>query len=74
MVEGFYEWQTTNKTAKTKQPYYIYAEQNDGLLVSYSSLETVTSVAIDTYTTLAESREPQNIIQSKAKCEWTYRA
>ncbi|XP_049886176.1 abasic site processing protein HMCES [Pectinophora gossypiella] len=26
-VEGFYEWKTTEKLAKVKQPYYIYAPQ-----------------------------------------------
>ncbi|XP_075984823.1 abasic site processing protein HMCES [Anticarsia gemmatalis] len=29
VAEGFYEWQTTNKLSKTKQPYYIYAPQED---------------------------------------------
>ncbi|XP_026332096.1 embryonic stem cell-specific 5-hydroxymethylcytosine-binding protein-like isoform X3 [Hyposmocoma kahamanoa] len=29
VVEGFYEWQTTNKSSKVKQPYYIYAQQED---------------------------------------------
>lgn len=33
LAEGFYEWQTTNKLAKTKQPYYIYAPQDDGIKV-----------------------------------------
>ncbi|XP_026761294.2 abasic site processing protein HMCES isoform X2 [Galleria mellonella] len=29
VVEGFYEWQTTEKTSKTKQPYYIYMPQEE---------------------------------------------
>ncbi|KAJ8709155.1 hypothetical protein PYW07_008981 [Mythimna separata] len=33
VAEGFYEWQTTNKMAKVKQPYYIYAPQNDGIKI-----------------------------------------
>ncbi|KAL0819047.1 hypothetical protein ABMA28_008326 [Loxostege sticticalis] len=33
VVEGFYEWQTTNKTSKTKQPYYIYAPQDESIKV-----------------------------------------
>lgn len=35
VVEGFYEWQTTNKTSKTKQPYYIYAPQDESIKVGY---------------------------------------
>ncbi|CAH2985826.1 unnamed protein product [Chilo suppressalis] len=27
VVEGYYEWQTTNKASKVKQPYYLYAQQ-----------------------------------------------
>lgn len=37
VVEGFYEWQTTNKSARLKQPYYIYSEQNEGVKVEYIS-------------------------------------
>ncbi|CAD0204797.1 unnamed protein product [Chrysodeixis includens] len=33
LAEGFYEWQTTNKLSKSKQPYYIYAPQDDGVKV-----------------------------------------
>lgn len=33
VAEGFYEWQTTNKLSKTKQPYYIYAPQDDGIKI-----------------------------------------
>ncbi|KAG7309201.1 hypothetical protein JYU34_005127 [Plutella xylostella] len=29
VMEGFYEWQTTDKSSKTKQPYYIYTPQKD---------------------------------------------
>lgn len=32
LCEGFYEWQTTKKTAK-KQPYFIYASQKPGVQV-----------------------------------------
>ncbi|CAB3233523.1 unnamed protein product [Arctia plantaginis] len=28
VVEGFYEWQTTNKLTKNKQPYYVYSPQD----------------------------------------------
>lgn len=37
VVEGFYEWQTTNKSSKVKQPYYIYAQQEDEVKVLYFS-------------------------------------
>ncbi|XP_035452674.2 abasic site processing protein HMCES isoform X1 [Spodoptera frugiperda] len=33
VAEGFYEWQTTNKMSKVKQPYYIYAPQKDGVKI-----------------------------------------
>ncbi|XP_063832322.1 abasic site processing protein HMCES [Ostrinia nubilalis] len=33
IAEGFYEWQTTNKTSKIKQPYYIYAPQEENIKV-----------------------------------------
>lgn len=33
VVEGFYEWQTTNKLSKIKQPYYIYTPQQDKINV-----------------------------------------
>lgn len=33
VAEGFYEWQTTNKSSKVKQPYYIYAPQDDNVKV-----------------------------------------
>ncbi|KAJ0172248.1 hypothetical protein K1T71_012221 [Dendrolimus kikuchii] len=33
VVEGFYEWQTTNKSAQLKQPYYIYSPQNEGVKI-----------------------------------------
>ncbi|KAJ8711721.1 hypothetical protein PYW08_008675 [Mythimna loreyi] len=33
VAEGFYEWQTTNKMSKVKQPYYIYAPQDDGIKI-----------------------------------------
>ena len=29
LCEGFYEWQTTKKDASVKQPYFIYAPQNN---------------------------------------------
>lgn len=32
-VEGFYEWQTTNKVTKNKQPYYIYSPQDASIKV-----------------------------------------
>ncbi|KAL4720484.1 hypothetical protein ACJJTC_004121 [Scirpophaga incertulas] len=31
IIEGFYEWQTTIKTTKIKQPYYIHAPQENGV-------------------------------------------
>ncbi|KAM3961153.1 abasic site processing protein HMCES-like [Aphomia sociella] len=31
VVEGFYEWQTTDKTSKSKQPYYIYVSQRENI-------------------------------------------
>ncbi|XP_063375170.1 abasic site processing protein HMCES [Cydia amplana] len=31
IVEGFYEWQTTDKGSKNKQPYYIYSPQNENI-------------------------------------------
>ncbi|KAG6456067.1 hypothetical protein O3G_MSEX009545 [Manduca sexta] len=37
VAEGFYEWQTTNKSAKVKQPYYIYAPQNDNTVIDDAS-------------------------------------
>ncbi|CAH0760719.1 unnamed protein product [Diatraea saccharalis] len=36
VVEGYYEWQTTNKATKTKQPYYVYAQQRAGVQVDDS--------------------------------------
>lgn len=33
VVEGFYEWQTTDKTTNIKQPYYIYAPQDNNIKV-----------------------------------------
>lgn len=36
-VEGFYEWQTTDQSSKVKQPYYIYAQQEEGVEVLYFS-------------------------------------
>ncbi|XP_034231873.1 abasic site processing protein HMCES isoform X2 [Thrips palmi] len=33
LCEGFYEWQTTKKESSVKQPYYIYAPQNDEVKV-----------------------------------------
>ncbi|XP_013186299.2 abasic site processing protein HMCES isoform X1 [Amyelois transitella] len=37
VVEGFYEWQTTNKSQKVKQPYYIYAPQDGEVKVDEPS-------------------------------------
>lgn len=31
LCEGFYEWQTTKKESSSKQPYYIYSPQDDGV-------------------------------------------
>ncbi|XP_047998660.1 abasic site processing protein HMCES [Leguminivora glycinivorella] len=31
VVEGFYEWQTTDKSSKNKQPYYIYSPQDENI-------------------------------------------
>lgn len=33
VCEGFYEWQTTGEKQATKQPYYIYAPQEEGIKV-----------------------------------------
>lgn len=33
LCEGFYEWQTTKKDCPTKQPYYIYAPQSEGVKI-----------------------------------------
>lgn len=33
LCEGFYEWQTTKKDSSSKQPYYIYIPQKDGVQI-----------------------------------------
>lgn len=45
-VEGFYEWQTTNKSTKIKQPYYIYAEQSIDIQVSLIYCSKINSIDI----------------------------
>ncbi|KAI5645775.1 SOS response associated peptidase (SRAP) domain-containing protein [Phthorimaea operculella] len=37
VVEGFYEWKTTDKSAKVKQPYYIYMPQEGEIQVDNPS-------------------------------------
>lgn len=57
VAEGFYEWQTTNKMSKVKQPYYFYAPQDDGIKVyiKYSSSESMGAGKIEMQNVVKET-------------------
>ncbi|CAG4991150.1 unnamed protein product [Parnassius apollo] len=46
VVEGYYEWQTTIKT-KVKQPYYIYASQEEHIKSKHKHVPAICSVLDD---------------------------